>query len=100
MSFWYPMALPGYVAMGCIASKSSVPEPNGTNHVCYVCNKLVTRLNFTTHNIWDSSILRYGNEELSIWPVENEVIVGHGHVHIVLYSSGHLPKWYYTFTML
>jgi hypothetical protein len=78
--------------MGCIANKSSIPEPDGANHVCYVCNELVTHLNFTAHNIWDSSTLRYGNEKLSIWPVENEVIVSHGHVHIVLHSNGHLPK--------
>jgi hypothetical protein len=25
---------------------------------------------------------------------------GHGDVHIVLHSSGLLPKWYYIFTML
>ncbi len=97
---WYPVALPGYVAMGCIASKSSAPEPNGANHVCYVCNELVTCLNFTVHSIWDSSTLRYGNEELSMWFVENEVIVGHGDVHTGLHSSGLLPKWYCTFTML
>ncbi len=77
VSFWYPVAPPGYVAMGCIASKSSVPEPDGANHVCCVRNELVTRVNFTAHSIWDSSTLRHGNEELSIWPVENEVIVGH-----------------------
>jgi vacuolar protein sorting-associated protein 13A/C len=100
VSFWYPVALLGYIAMGCIASKSSVPEPDGANHVCCVHNELVAHVNFTAHSIWDSSTLRYGNEELSIWPVENEVIVSHGDVHTVLHSCGLLPKWYYTFTML
>jgi vacuolar protein sorting-associated protein 13A/C len=38
VSFWYPVALPGYVAMGCIASKSSVLEPDGANQVCCVRN--------------------------------------------------------------
>jgi hypothetical protein len=52
----------------------------------------VTRLNFTVHNIWDSSTLGYGNEELSIWPVENEVIVSHGHVHTVLHPMETFPS--------
>jgi vacuolar protein sorting-associated protein 13A/C len=100
VSFWYPVALPGYIAMGCIASKSSVPKPDGANHVCCVHNELVAHVNFTIHSIWDISTLRYGNEKLGIWPVENEVIAGHEDVHRVLHSSGLLPKWYYTFTML
>jgi hypothetical protein len=100
VSFWYPVAPPRCIAMGCIASKSSVPEPDGANHVCCVCNELVMHVNFTAHSTWDSSTLQYGNEELSIWPVENEVIVGRGDVHTVLHSSGLLPKWYCTFTML
>jgi hypothetical protein len=100
VSFWYPVALPSYIAMGCIASKSSILELDGANHVCCVHNELVTHVNCTTHSIWDSSTLRYGNEDLSIWPIKNEVIMGHGDVHTILHSSGLLPKWYYTFTML
>jgi hypothetical protein len=68
--------------------------------LCPQRSLLTTHFNFIVHSIRDNSTLRYGNEEMSIWSVENEVIVGHRDVHTILHSSGLLPKWYCTFTML
>lgn len=75
VSFWFPVAPVNYVAMGCIASTTSNSPPEAINFVRCVRKDLVIGANFSSSSLWDSTCMKSGNDELRIWPVENEVTV-------------------------
>ncbi|BBN04917.1 vacuolar protein sorting-associated protein 13A/C [Marchantia polymorpha subsp. ruderalis] len=72
VSFWFPVAPVNYVAMGCIASTTSNSPPEAINFVRCVRKDLVIGANFSSSSLWDSTCMKSGNDELRIWPVENE----------------------------
>ncbi|MQL82392.1 hypothetical protein Taro_014849, partial [Colocasia esculenta] len=70
ISFWLPQAPPGFVSLGCIASKSS-PKPIDFSSLRCVRSDLVTGSVFPEESIWNSSDTRTA-EWFSIWTVDNE----------------------------
>jgi len=71
--FWIPVAPPGYSVMGCIAGKSSNPDEDVVDSIRCVRNDLVSGANFVGSSLWSTRTLKPGQQQLSIWPVENEV---------------------------
>lgn len=70
ISFWYPQAPPGFVAMGCIASKG-VPKEDIDQLRC-IRSDMVTGDQFPEQSIWDSSDSRVSGS-FSLWGVGNDL---------------------------
>lgn len=73
VTFWEPVAPPGYKTVGCIAGKGSQPDKDAIESIRCVRNDLVVGVKFADSSIWNTRSLKHGNQQLSIWPVENEV---------------------------
>lgn len=71
VSFWLPQAPPGFVSLGCIASKGS-PKQDDLGSLRCIRNDLVTASVFPEESIWDSSDTGTASEPLSIWGLNNE----------------------------
>lgn len=72
--FWVPVPPPGYSAIGCVAGKNSRPDKEVVESIRCVRNDLVTGANFVESSIWDTRSFKSGQQQqLSIWPVDNEV---------------------------
>lgn len=71
--FWIPVAPPGYSVIGCIAGKSSHPDEDVVESIRCVRNDLVCSANFSDSCLWTTRSLKPGQQQLSVWPVENEV---------------------------
>ncbi|XP_058084436.1 uncharacterized protein LOC131232245 isoform X2 [Magnolia sinica] len=72
ISFWFPEAPPGFVALGCIACKGSPKHADFSALRC-IRFDMVTGDQFPEESIWDTSDVRFTLEPFSIWPVGNEV---------------------------
>ncbi|KAG0604101.1 hypothetical protein M758_10G145000 [Ceratodon purpureus] len=70
--FWIPVAPPGYSVLGCIAGKSSSPDKDVMESIRCVRNDLVSSANFVDSSLWSTKALKSRQQQLSIWPVENE----------------------------
>lgn len=70
VSFWYPQAPPGFVALGCVASKSSAMKEDFSMLRC-IRSDMVTGGQFSEDSIWDSSGART-SERFSLWTVDND----------------------------
>ncbi|KAG0557949.1 hypothetical protein KC19_11G167800 [Ceratodon purpureus] len=70
--FWIPVPPPGYSAIGCIAGKSSRPDKDVMESIRCVRNDLVSSANFAESSLWTTRSLKAGQQQLSIWTVENE----------------------------
>lgn len=73
VNFWIPVPPPGYSVIGCIAGKSSRPDKDVTESIRCVRNDLVSSANFSVSSLWTTRYLEPRQQQLSIWPVENEV---------------------------
>jgi len=73
--FWMPVPPPGYSVLGCIAGKSPRPDKDAMESIRCVRNDLVSSANFSVSSLWTTRYLEPRQQQLSIWPVENEVIV-------------------------
>lgn len=73
--FWIPVAPPGYSVIGCIAGKSSRPDKDAVESIRCVRNDLVSKANFSVSSLWTTMHLDRKQQQMSIWPVENEVTV-------------------------
>jgi vacuolar protein sorting-associated protein 13A/C len=71
--FWIPVPPPGYSVIGCIAGKSSHPDKDVMESIRCVRNDLVSSANFAESSLWTTRSLKAGQQQLSIWPVGNEV---------------------------
>lgn len=71
--FWIPVAPPGFSVLGCIAGKSSSPDKDVMESIRCVRNDLVSSANFVDSCLWSTKTLKSRQQQLSIWPVENEV---------------------------
>ncbi|CAM6084054.1 unnamed protein product [Calypogeia fissa] len=85
VSFWLPLAPPGYVALGCVAGTGSSPDPD--NLVRCVRSDLVIGSNFSAPSLWETSDTKLRDVELSIWQVENQASS-----FLVQRGSKHPPK--------
>ncbi|KAJ7520814.1 hypothetical protein O6H91_19G024000 [Diphasiastrum complanatum] len=66
---WSPVAPPGFVALGCVATKSQdIPSPH---LVRCVRTNLVMQVNLSKRPLW-SYIGSRGNDSCSLWRVENQ----------------------------
>lgn len=72
VSFWFPQAPPGYVSLGCIASKSTM-KPEETTLLRCVRSDLVSGGQFPDNSIWDTTEIKHTREGFSIWTLDNEL---------------------------
>ncbi|PNT67930.1 hypothetical protein BRADI_3g33740v3 [Brachypodium distachyon] len=70
ISFYYPQAPPGFVALGCVASKSSPTKEDFSMLRC-IRSDMVTGGQFSEESIWDSSGART-SESFSLWTVDDD----------------------------
>uniref|UniRef100_A0A0D9XMK5 PH domain-containing protein n=1 Tax=Leersia perrieri TaxID=77586 RepID=A0A0D9XMK5_9ORYZ len=70
ISFWFPQAPPGFVALGCVASKSS-PMKEDLNLLRCIRSDMVKGGQFSEESVWDSSGART-SEPFSLWTVDND----------------------------
>ncbi|XP_047340944.1 uncharacterized protein LOC124944671 [Impatiens glandulifera] len=71
ISFWLPQAPPGFVSLGCIASKG-MPEQSDLSLLRCVRSDMVTGDQFQEESIWDTSDKKSRGESFSIWTIDNE----------------------------
>lgn len=71
VSFWFPQAPPGFVALGCVASKSS-PAKEDLHFLRCIRSDMVKGGQFSEESVWDSSGART-SESFSLWTVDNDV---------------------------
>lgn len=72
ISFWLPEAPPGFVCLGCIASKSS-PKHEDLSSLRCIRSDMVTGDQFAEESIWDSSDTRVSSEPFSLWNIGSEL---------------------------
>ncbi|WOL09557.1 hypothetical protein Cni_G18310 [Canna indica] len=65
ISFWFPVPPPGFVALGCIASKGS-PKSDEISLLRCIRSDMVTGDQFADESIWDTSETRI-SEPFSLW---------------------------------
>uniref|UniRef100_A0A0E0MAV7 PH domain-containing protein n=1 Tax=Oryza punctata TaxID=4537 RepID=A0A0E0MAV7_ORYPU len=70
VSFWFPQAPPGFVALGCVASKSS-PMKEDLHFLRCIRSDMVKGGQFSVESVWDSSGART-SECFSLWTVDND----------------------------
>lgn len=70
--FWYPVAPPGYVSLGCIVTQSD--EPPNLNLCCCPHMDLVSQANMFEMPI-TKSVSSKASQCWSIWKIENQVCV-------------------------
>lgn len=72
ISFWMPQAPPGFVTLGCIASKNA---PRQSDFISLRCIRadMVSTDQFLDESIWDTSDSKFTREPFSIWTVGNEL---------------------------
>ncbi|XP_051144600.1 uncharacterized protein LOC127260739 isoform X2 [Andrographis paniculata] len=72
ISFWMPQAPPGFVALGCIASKGTPKQSDFSSLRC-IRNDMVSADQFLDESIWDTSNSIFTRDLFSIWRVGNEL---------------------------
>ncbi|KAJ7562087.1 hypothetical protein O6H91_03G054700 [Diphasiastrum complanatum] len=85
VSFWLPIAPPGYVALGCLASRTTNLELKEKDSVRCVRNDLVTEAELSPSSLWDSSGLRNVDEKFSLCSLQT--IANEAHTFIVTHGS-------------
>ncbi|KAJ0970742.1 hypothetical protein J5N97_018701 [Dioscorea zingiberensis] len=71
MSFWLPQAPPGFVVLGCVASKGPPKQDDFSSLRC-IRSDMVTGGQFPDESIWDASDTKVSSKPFSIWSVGNE----------------------------
>lgn len=72
ISFWMPQAPPGYVSMGCIASKN-LPKPHDFSALRCIRSDMVSSDQFMEESLWDSSNAKHSAETFSIWTIGSDL---------------------------
>ncbi|KAG9142715.1 hypothetical protein Leryth_005471 [Lithospermum erythrorhizon] len=72
ISFWMPQAPPGFVPLGCVASRH-MPKPSEFASLRCIRGDMVIGDQFSEDSIWDTSDIRFTKEPFSIWNVDNEL---------------------------
>ncbi|XP_031385571.1 uncharacterized protein LOC116199374 isoform X2 [Punica granatum] len=71
ISFWMPQAPPGFVSLGCVASKS-MPKQNDFSSLRCIRSDMVSGDQFLDERLWDTSDAKAA-EPFSIWAVGNDL---------------------------
>lgn len=71
ISFWMPKAPPGFVSLGCVASKS-MPKQSDFGALRCIRGDMVTGDQFLDERLWDTSEAK-ATESFSIWAVGNDL---------------------------
>ncbi|KAF5735104.1 hypothetical protein HS088_TW15G00604 [Tripterygium wilfordii] len=72
ISFWMPLAPPGFVSLGCIACKGSPKQYDFSKLRC-MRSDMVTGDQFLEESVWDTSDAKTTTEPFSLWAVGNEL---------------------------
>ncbi|CAF2233174.1 unnamed protein product [Brassica napus] len=72
ISFWMPQAPPGFVSLGCVASKGSAKPYELTKLKC-ARSDMVAGDRFAEDSLWDTSDVWQRVEPFSIWGIGNEL---------------------------
>ncbi|EOA17894.1 hypothetical protein CARUB_v10006303mg [Capsella rubella] len=72
ISFWLPQAPPGFVSLGCVASKGSSKPYDLTKLRC-ARSDMVAGDHFAEDSLWDTSDVWQRAEPFSIWSIGNEL---------------------------
>ncbi|XP_048140983.1 uncharacterized protein LOC115736923 isoform X3 [Rhodamnia argentea] len=72
ISFWMPQAPPGYVSLGCVASKS-IPKQHDFSALRCIRSDMVSGDQFSEESLWDTSGTKIKTEPFSIWAIGNEL---------------------------
>jgi len=72
ISFWLPLAPPGYVSLGCVACKVSPRNADFSSLRC-IRSDMVTGDQFSEESIWDAYDAGLRTEPFSIWTVGDEL---------------------------
>lgn len=72
ISFWLPQPPPGFVSLGCIASKGT-PKQDELSGLRCIRSDMVTVDQFLEEPVWDTSDAKFTTEPFSIWLVDNEL---------------------------
>ncbi|XP_020672034.1 uncharacterized protein LOC110092030 [Dendrobium catenatum] len=72
INFWLPLAPPGFVSLGCIASKGP-PKSDDFNSLRCIRSDMLIGDQFSEDNIWDTSDTLASTESFSLWGVGYEV---------------------------
>ncbi|XP_062205491.1 uncharacterized protein LOC133907454 isoform X2 [Phragmites australis] len=70
VSFWFPQAPSGFVALGCVASKN-FPTKEDFSLLRCIRSDMVSGGQFSEESVWDSSDART-SESFSLWTVDND----------------------------
>ncbi|MCO5611230.1 hypothetical protein L7F22_065481 [Adiantum nelumboides] len=70
--FWFPLAPPGYTALGCIATESDKVDLDTAAAFKCIRNDLVEQSQYVG-KLWSNERSKRADETLSLWSVENEV---------------------------
>ncbi|KAK4786568.1 hypothetical protein SAY86_010401 [Trapa natans] len=71
ISFWMPQAPPGFVSLGCVASKS-MPKQSDFSALRCIRSDMVTGDQFLDERLWDTSEAKV-TKSFSIWAVGNDL---------------------------
>ncbi|KAL1194607.1 hypothetical protein V5N11_031431 [Cardamine amara subsp. amara] len=72
ISFWMPQAPPGFVPLGCVASKGA-PKPYDFTKLRCTRSDMVSGDHFSEDSLWDTSDVWQRVEPFSIWSIGNEL---------------------------
>ncbi|KAE8702415.1 hypothetical protein F3Y22_tig00110482pilonHSYRG00005 [Hibiscus syriacus] len=72
VSFWLPQAPPGYVSLGCIASKGTPKQQDFCTLRC-MRSDMVTGDQFLEESVLDPTDAKFGTVPFSIWVVANDL---------------------------
>lgn len=72
ISFWLPQAPPGFVSLGCIASKGT-PKLNEFSTLRCMRSDMVTGDQFLEESLWESTDSKLETGPFSLWAVGNEL---------------------------
>ncbi|XP_039123130.1 uncharacterized protein LOC120259563 isoform X5 [Dioscorea cayenensis subsp. rotundata] len=71
ISFWLPQAPPGFVVLGCVASKGP-PKHDDFSSLRCIRSDMVSGDQFPDESIWDASDTKVSSKPFSLWSVGNE----------------------------
>ena len=72
ISFWLPVAPPGFVSLGCVACKGTLKQDDFSLLRC-IRSDMVAADQFSEESIWDTSDSKLTKEPFSLWTVGNDV---------------------------
>ncbi|XP_024524741.1 uncharacterized protein LOC9654875 isoform X2 [Selaginella moellendorffii] len=70
VTFWFPVAPPGYAALGCLAIRGYTLDAEASDKIRCVRNDFVLETEFSSPSLWDGRQVKRLNDDISIWPLQ------------------------------